>query len=113
MPVQIENITDDANQRHVILFEESEIVLVLRFHPTVQMWTFDVSFNGTTAVGYKLSIGVLHMRSRNLPFDFVVRDQSGTNLDPFRLDDFSTGRCYLYMLDADDMEAIRGAPVPI
>lgn len=113
MPVQIENITDEPHQRHVILFEESEIELTLRFLPVVQIWVFSVGYKGAQASGYKLSNDVLHMRSRNFPFDFTVRDLSGAGLDPFRIDDFSTNRCALYMLDADDMETVRDAPVPL
>lgn len=113
MPLQIQNITDEAHQRHVIVFDESEIELTLRFHPTVEMWTFDTVYKTLNADGYKLSVGVLHMRSRNFPFDFVVRDQTDAGLDPFRLDDFSTGRCALYLLDAADMEIVRDAPVPL
>ena len=111
--IRIENISGETHQRHTVLFEESEIILTLRFHPTVEMWTFDTEYKGIVASGYKLSIGVLHMQSRNLPFDFVVVDQGSTGLDPIRLDDFSTDRCALYMLEAFDMEAIRDAPVPI
>lgn len=113
MPVKLTNITDEAHQRHIVLFEESEIVLTLRFYPTVEMWCFDAEYKGNILNGYKLSTGVLHMRSRNMPFDFFVMDASGNGLDPFKLDDFSTGRCELYMFDSDDMEAIRNAPVPI
>lgn len=113
MGIQIENITDEPHQRHTILFEESEIVLNLRYHPTVEMWVIDVEYKTARVLGLKLSLGVLHMRSKNLPFDFVIIDQSGTDLDPIRLDDFATGRCSLYMLDADDMEVVRGAPVPL
>lgn len=113
MPVQIQNISAEAHQRHVLLFDESEIELTMRFYPTVEMWTIDVSYKGQTATGYKLSADVLHMRSRNFPFDFAVRDLSGLGLDPFRLDDFATGRCAIYMMSADDMETIRDAPVPL
>ena len=111
--IRLDNITADAHQRHTILFEESEIVLVLRFHPTVSMWTFDAVYKDTQVLGRKLSVGVLHMVSRNVPFDFIVSANAGTDLDPFRLDDFSTGRCSLHMLEADDMEVVRGAPVPL
>ena len=111
--IRLDNITDETHQRHTIVFEESEIVLVLRFHPTVGMWTFDATYKDSQVLGRKLSVGVLHMVSRNLPFDFIVTANAGTGLDPFRRDDFSTGRCTLNMLEADDMEVVRGAPVPL
>ena len=111
--IRLDNITADAHQRHTIVFEESEIELVLRFHPTVSIWTFDATYKGTQVLGRKLSVGVPHMVSRNMPFDFLVSANAGTDLDPLRLDDFSIGRCTLYMLQADDMEVLRGAPVPL
>lgn len=113
MTILIENITDEPHQRHTIVFEESEITVVLRFHPTVEMWTIDTGFKNKQSFGHKLSNNVLHMRSRNFPYDFVVTDNSGTGLDPIRIDDFSTGRCNLYMLEADDMETIRNVNVEI
>ena len=113
MSVQIQNITAEPHQRHVLLFEESEIVLVLRFYPTIEMWAYDVEYKGRTASGFKLSVGVLHMESQNFPFDFVVADIAQAGLDPYRIDDFSTNRCALYMLDAADMEVVRDGPVPL
>lgn len=113
MPIGIDNITDEAHQRHTIIFEESEVVISLRFHPTVGMWTIDIEYKESMLFGYKLSVDVLHIRSRNMPFDFTVVDDSGAGLDPFKIDDFSTDRCSLYMLQSDDMELIRGAPVPL
>lgn len=112
MPVQILNIDSEAHQRHTLLFGNQEIVLSLRYHPTVEIWTMDVTYQGQQANGYKLTVGVLHMQSRNFPFDFVVGDNSGFGLDPVRRDDFETGRCSLYLLDADDMEAVRGVQIP-
>ena len=111
--IRVQNITDEAHQQHILLFEESEIVLTLRYHPTIETWTFDIEYKGIVASGYKLSVGVAHMQSRNLPFDFIVRDQAGLGLDPIYLNDFSTDRCALYMLEAADMEELRGQPVPL
>lgn len=110
---QIENITDEPHQRHVIVFEESEIALELRFLPTVEMWFLGVEYKGVVASGYKLSAEVLHLRSRNFPFDFTVADLNDDGIDPFRADDFATGRCALYLVESPDMETIRGAPVPL
>lgn len=111
--IQIENITDEAHQRHTIIFEESEISLSLRFLSIVSIWAISVEYKTKTVSNFKLSTGVLHFKSENLPFDFAVVDTSGNGLDPFRLDDFSTGRSELYMLEADDMTVVRGVEVEI
>lgn len=108
---EITDITEDANQRHLISLDDGEIIFVLRFYPTIQMWSFDVDFQDKEVKGVKLSLGVLHIINENYPFDFVVTDLSGNGVDPFRVDDFSGGRCKLYILDPADMEQIRGVPV--
>jgi len=113
MPVRLQNITDEPHQRHIILFADSQIELILRFHPTAEMWCFDATYKTKSTYGHKLSTGVLHIESTNFPFDFMVSDLSGNQLDPFKRDDFSSGRCALYMFDAEDMEALRGGSVPI
>ena len=111
---QIVNITQSADQQHTIALEDQEIILSLRFYPTIEQWNFDVEFKEKKVLGVKLSLGTLHTVSANLPFDFIVLDGSGEGVDPFKVDDFVTdGRCKLYILDPEDMEEIRGVPVEI
>ena len=109
----LENIGEEPIQRHTILFQDYEIILTLRFHPTCEMWCIDVEYLGSNIYGVKLSCGVLHMLSKNYPFDFVCTDNSGNGIDPFKRNDFSTNRCSLYMLESDDMQSIRGVPVSL
>jgi len=111
MALQIENITNEAYQSHTIVFEEDVIELSLRFYPTVQIWCFDATYKEKSVLGVKLSAGILHMRSQNFPFDFVVSTTEG--IDPFRTTDFSAGRYKLYLVTREEMEAVRDAPVSI
>lgn len=111
--IEVENIGDEAFQRHTIIFQEFEISLSLRFYPKVEIWCFDCEFLDWAVYGIKLSLGVLHMVSQNKPFDFIVTDESGNGLDPFQINDFSSGRCKLYMLNEAEMVQVRnGAEVP-
>lgn len=109
----IENLSSDPDQRHTILFEESEIILRLRFLPVVAEWYYDAEYKDWSVKGIKLSLGVLHQQSQNQPFDFAIFDTSKSGLDPFRRDDFADGRIQLYLLEADDMTEIRGQDVPV
>lgn len=113
MAVRIQNLTDEAFQRHVILLDEQEVELSLRFLSVVEGWFIDVTYADRSAYGFKLALNTLHMLSQNFPFDFIVEDLSGRGIDPFRIDDFSEDRCALYMLQADDMAEIRGQYVPV
>lgn len=112
MPRLLRSIGNEAHQRHTIIFNESEIILTLRFLAPVEQWFFDAEYEGNAVYGIKLSCGVLHMVSQNQPFDFAVTDNSGEGIDPFRLDDFADGRCSLYLLTPDEMFDIRGVEVP-
>lgn len=112
MPRLIGNIGDEANQRHTIIFQDSEIVLTLRYLAPVQQWFMDVEYDDFNLYGVKMTVGVPHMVSANQPFDFVVLDNSGEGIDPFRLVDFTDGRCSLYLLTPDEMFDIRGVEVP-
>lgn len=107
---QITNLTDQAFQQHTIIFERQSVTLELRFLPQVQRWMINVSFQGRSVSGVFLALGVLHINNNLFPFDFVVTESSGTELDPFKGDDF-VSRCKMYMLEPDEMEAIRGLPV--
>ena len=111
---RIQNITNEPIQRHTVIFEESEIILKLRFFPRNQFWTMDVEYGDYQVFGVKLSVGVLHITSGNMPFDFTVTDMSGNGIDPFQRNDFSSGRNRLYMFDRDEMLQIRrGEAVPV
>lgn len=110
---QILNIDSNANQRHVLLFDEFEITLDLRYLSPVQMWTMSLEYKDWSIKGVKLSCGVLHIRSSNQPFDFVCIDNFGLGQDPFRLSDFDDERCSLFLLDPDDMLNIRGISVQV
>ena len=95
---QITNVTDEPIQRHVLIFDRGEAVVTLRYLPTVEMWKMRVEYNGDYIDGVKLSLGTLHFRHKNWPFD--------------RADDFLTGRCNLYILTPEEMIEIRGGDVP-
>lgn len=108
---RINNIGDEGNQTHTIEFTDEDITLNIRFLSPVQIWQMSVTYQGREYNGMKMSVGVLHMRSANFPFDFIIEDTSGSGVDPYKQDDFINGRTILYMLDADEMEEIRGQEV--
>lgn len=111
MPRIVQNITNQSIQRHVLIYNDIETILILRYSSQVGAWFIDVNTGDRFANGIKLAVGVQHIESRNMPCDFTVTDNSGNGLDPFRSDDFSEGRCSLILLDNEDMIGIRGRRV--
>ena len=108
---QIENIGQEGLQDHTILLADGNLDIRIRFLSSVQFWQMSVTYQGESINGVKMSCGVLHMRAKNFPFDFIITDESGAGIDPYKVDDFSNGRNILYLLDEDEMEAIRGQEV--
>ena len=108
---EINNIGNEAAQDLTFVRDDGDIIINLKFLPLVQIWVMSVTFGDKSINGIKLSTGVLHCRARNFPFDFIVVDNSGNGLDPFRSDDFSNGRCSLYLVEDESMAVIRGQAV--
>lgn len=108
---QFSNITDQPVQRHSLIFNDVEASVVLRYSPQVQQWFIDCEVGNKAIYGVKLAVGTLHMVSRNMPVDFTVSDNSGNGIDPFKANDFSSGRCSLFIVDDEAMEIIRGQKV--
>lgn len=113
MAKKITNISDETRQRHTILFNNSEIILNIIFLPFVEKWFFNVSYKDFILSGTKMSVGVLHMLSSGQPFDFIILDNSDNGLDPFKRDDFSSGRCSMFLIEPDEMQDIRQVEVEI
>lgn len=110
--IRVSNITADPHQRHTLLTDDGQITLELRFLPAVQIWVMDTEYKGKVSKGVKLSAAVHHLRGFNYPFDFTIALTDGSDIDPFRRDDFETGRCELYYITPAEMEQVRGLEVP-
>jgi hypothetical protein len=110
---QLTNITSDALQRHALIIGEKTAILTLKFIESSQIWVFDIEYEGFTKYGFKLSLGVQHLNNYNWIFDFVILDTSNSGIDPFKLDDFESGRIELYMLEQNDLLELRGYDVQV
>lgn len=106
---QVINITNDAHQVHTLLTENGNITLTLRFYPMVEAWIMDVAYGTKSVYGVKISLSVLHLEKFNFPFDFTVIGTAG--IDPYNINDFSDGRCTLWVINATEMEEYRGIAV--
>lgn len=112
MAFQITNITDEPSQRHTLLAGDEEITLTLNFYEVTEMWCFDVAWRGVQVNGFMISLGCLHIQALNWPFDFFCSVADGSGMAPFRLGDFSEGRCEMYFVTAEEMIERRGLEVP-
>ncbi len=104
----LNKITADPNQTFFLTgINGQRITLNLYFRPTQQMWFMDVQtqnheFNGLAIVS---SPNCLRCFRHLIPFGIACTTSNG--LDPHYVDDFSTQRANLYLLNADDVAEVE------
>lgn len=110
--MKIIDLSNEPYQSQTVVLDNLDIKITVRFLPTVSMWLMKVDIDGENIIdGVALSCGSVIMQQFNKPFGFIVDDKSTIGIDPFRLEDFSDGRCVLYMLEREEMITLRGYDV--
>lgn len=89
----LSTLNDNAYQTISFVTKEGESVkLTFRFIPSQESWIFDVESESLTIYGLTLSafVNLLDPYHNNITWGMYVWSQDG--FDPWRIDDFSTGR---------------------
>ena len=107
--IRITNITDSPKQRHTLITPVGDCVMELTYRPAVQSWFFDLTWNDKTIQGYRIAAGLPLIMGANWPFAFFCLESGG--VDPYRMDDFKTGRCQLYFITPETTALLRGTEV--
>jgi len=108
---QIE-ITDSSKQEIMIAVEDFTLKLILRFLPMVQSWQMTVIRDDVTIItNRKLSLGNFILKTKNEPFLFIVADLSNSNIDPLKIDDFSSNRCQLLLTNREETLEVTSVEV--
>lgn len=105
---QITTLTSSPNQRHQLILDNNESVdFLLYYSARQQAWYFDFTYKETTAKCLKvvLTPNALRCFRRTLPFG-IGFDTNGS-VEPFQLDDFSSGRVKMYVLNSEDVQTIE------
>lgn len=101
-------LSDVQNQKLTIDLNGNNLDLNIVFNQ-IGSWFLNFVFNQRKVNGVKLSGGVFHLESNNLPFDFMV---ASDGLDPYKADDFLQ-RCKLYLVEKSEVEAIKGTEIKV
>lgn len=105
---QITTITNEPRQRHQLVLENNETAdFRLYYSIRQQSWYFDISYKDFTATCLKvvLSPNTLRNFKRLIPFGIAFSTDGYT--EPFQLDDFSSGRVQMYVLNKEDVQQIE------
>lgn len=81
----------------------------LLFKPRLRAWFIDIESNSLTLYGLRLVLcqNLLYQYRRNITFGLSVLAPDG--VPPMLIDDFTTGRVEIYLLDSSEVDAIAGA----
>ena len=106
MTVTIDNLINNCNQSTTVsLNDGSSVTFNFRLIATMSpaFWVMDVAYNTFTVYNITLCTGVNVLRQwKNvLPFGLSVISNDG--LDPCFVDDFTSGRITLFVLDSIDI----------
>ena len=102
----ITEFTDNPKQTCTLVLENQETVAFnLRFYETQLSWYFDFTYNDVISNGNKVVLGANILRSFKNIIPFGLAFQANDGVEPFAVDDFTTGRVTVYLLSKADVEA--------
>jgi hypothetical protein len=106
---QITELTNQPNQKYTIVLDNNETVdLVLTYSDNQQCWFCDINYKQDTFIcnGIRVvsSPNILHQWKNVIPFGIAIITNDKT--DPYFINDFSTNRVGLFILNADDVDFV-------
>jgi hypothetical protein len=100
--------TANPKQTCTLVLENQETVTFrLYFLPTQLSWYFDFTYNDIVSNGNKIVLGMNILRSFKNIIPFGLAFQANDGVEPFAVDDFTTGRVSVYLLSKADVEAME------
>ena len=105
----LSTLTDNAYQSVSFTTNKGEnVVLTFRYMPGQQTWFVDVNSHSLTIYGLALAtfVNLLDPYHNNISWGLYVWSEDG--FDPYRIDDFSTGRIRVAILEDLENAVIEG-----
>lgn len=105
---QISTLSNEPKQRHQLVLESNDTVdFRLYFYPRQQSWYFDFTYKDFSATGLKVVLSPNTLRNFKNIIPFGIGFDTDGLVEPFQIDDFSSGRVRMYLLNSEDVEQIE------
>jgi hypothetical protein len=107
---KIDNISNDARQKHTILLDadSTPIVLELVYKPSQMGWFVDVIYDtldfAVRGLRVTTNTNILNQWRNKLPFGLIC--QCNEAQDPLLIDDFIVGRAVLSVMTSEEVQGI-------
>lgn len=104
----ITSITAEPRQRFVIKLDNNESAIMrLYYYPTQSSWYFDIEYNEYVNNGNKVVLTMNAIRQLRSVLPFGIAFVSGSNAEPFGLEDFVNGKVLMLVLNKEDVQTIE------
>lgn len=101
---KLTGIRATGTQTFQTLTEDGDTIsITLRFLPAAQYWEMDVTYGDFEVLGHRLvtALNLFYKFKELIPFGILIDTIDGG--DPFIIDDFTSGRCTMAILTADEV----------
>lgn len=106
----IDNLTGEPTQITTLdLGDGTFAVLTLAYRPSVQRWVISITDGEFEVDGINLCVSPNALRQWKNQIEFGIMCISTDGLDPFFIDDFTSGRVSLYLLNAADVASFEAS----
>lgn len=104
----ITTLTSSPNQLHTLVLENNDTAdFRLYFSPRMQEWFYDISYQNLTINCSKVVLTPNSLRQFKNVIPFGIAFFSDGHVEPFRIDDFSTGRIQMGILNSEEVKQIE------
>ena len=105
---EITSLTSSPKQNHTLVLENNETAeLKLYYSVRQQSWYFDIEYKNIKATCLKVVITPNALRQFKRLIPFGIAFISLGDVEPYDLEDFSSGRVQMYLLNADEVKQIE------
>lgn len=105
---QITTITESPKQSMTLVLENNETVDFYIYYLTRQQsWFFDFTYKDLTVNCSRVVLTPNALRQFKHIIHFGIAFIANDDVEPFQLDDFSSGRVGLYVLNSDDVNTVE------
>lgn len=107
------DVTNDPFQEFLIDIEDFTLRFELKYLSMIESWQMSIFRDEIKIISNrKLSLGNFNLSTDNQPYNIAITDNLNTGIDPFKLDDFSSDRVSLFLVERSENIDIKGYDVP-
>ncbi|MGB2578147.1 hypothetical protein AAIR98_000911 [Elusimicrobium simillimum] len=105
----IEDISNEASQKHTITIETGDdVVLELIYRPTQLGWYIDITYNDFVLRGIRVATSLNFLWQWHSLIPFGLMCECDGNQEPLSVEDFLVGRATLSILTQEEVNTIAG-----